>query len=73
MSEKVRYLGVLVDQNLRFHEHVQSVVTTVSRRMYIVKNCVYLNSKPLANIVVGYTRVSVDFLKYLVLACTSNY
>jgi len=31
LSEKVRYLGVLVDQNLRFHEHVQSVVTTVSR------------------------------------------
>jgi len=38
-----------VDQNLRSHEHVQSVVTTVSRRMYIVKNFVYLSSKPLAN------------------------
>jgi len=49
LSEKVRYFGVLVDQNLRFHEHVQSVVTTVPRRMYIVKNFVYLSSKPLAN------------------------
>jgi len=49
LSDKVRYLGVLVDQNLRFHEHVQSVVTTISRRMYIVKNFVYLSSKPLAN------------------------
>jgi len=48
-SEKVKHLGVLVDQNLRFHEHVQSVVTTISRRMYIVKNFVYLSSKHLAN------------------------
>jgi len=47
LSEKVRYLDVLVDQNLRFHEHVQSVVTTVSRRMYIVKDFAYLSSKPL--------------------------
>jgi len=27
--------------------HVQSVVTIVSKRMYIVKNFVYLSSKPL--------------------------
>jgi len=49
LFDKVRYFGVLVDHNLRFHEHVQSVVTTVSRRMYIVKNVVYFSSKPLAN------------------------
>jgi len=49
LSDKVKYISVLVNQNLRFHEHVQSVVTTVSRRMYIVKNLVYLSSKPLAN------------------------
>jgi len=37
LPKKVRYLDVLMDQNLRFHEHVQWLVTTVSRRMYIVK------------------------------------
>jgi len=40
---------VLVDKNLRFHEHVQSVVVTISRRMYNVKNFVYLSSKLLPN------------------------
>ena len=49
LSDKVRYLGVIVDKDLRFHEHVQSVVTTAARRMYIVKNFVYFSSKPLAN------------------------
>jgi len=46
LSDKV----VLVNQKLRFHEHVQSVVTTVSIRMYIVKNFVYFSSKLLVNI-----------------------
>jgi len=50
LFDKVQYFGVLVDHNLRFHEHVKLVVATVSRRMYIVKNVVYLSSKPLANI-----------------------
>jgi len=48
-SDKVRYLGVLVDQNLRCHEHVQSIVTRVLGRMYIVVNFMYLSCKPLAN------------------------
>jgi len=35
LSDKVRYLGGLGDQNLRFHKHVQSVVTTVlKKRVY---------------------------------------
>ena len=50
LSDKVKYLGVIVDQDLRFHEHVQSVVTTAARRMYIVKNFAYFSSKHLANI-----------------------
>ena len=35
---KVKYLGITVDDKLRFQEHVHSVLTTVSQRMYIVKN-----------------------------------
>ena len=50
LSDKVRYLGVIVDKDLRFHQHVQSVVTTAARRMYNAKNFVYFSSKPLANI-----------------------
>ena len=42
LSDKVKYLGVTVDQDLRFHEHVQSVVTTAARRMYNCEEfCVY--------------------------------
>ena len=37
LCDKVRYLGITVDDKLRFQEHVQSVLTTVSQRMYIVK------------------------------------
>ena len=47
---KVKYLGITVDDKLRYQEHVQSVLTTVSQRMYIVKNFVYLSSKPLSNL-----------------------
>ena len=49
LCDKVRYLGITVDDKLRYQEHVQSVLTTVSQRMYIVKNFVYLSSKPLSN------------------------
>jgi len=31
LSDKVRYRGVIVDQDLIFHEHVPSVVTMASR------------------------------------------
>ena len=36
LCDKVRYLGVTVDDKLRYQEHVQSVLTTVSQRMYII-------------------------------------
>ena len=44
ICDKVRYLGITVDDKLGFQEHVKSVLTTVSQRMYIVKNFVYLRS-----------------------------
>ena len=47
--DKVKYLCVTVDDKLRYHDHVQSIVTTASQRMYIVKNFVYYSSKPLSH------------------------
>ena len=41
LSDKVKYLGVIVDDKLRFQEHVQSALSTASQRMYIVKNFVF--------------------------------
>ena len=49
LTEKVKYLGVIVDDKLRFQEHVQSAVSTASKRMYIVKNFVFFSSKSLSN------------------------
>ena len=43
LCDKVRYLGIIVDDKLRYQEHVQSVLTTVSQRMYIVKKTLYLS------------------------------
>ena len=48
MCDKVNYLGVLVDHKLRFEEHVQSIVTKAEQRMHIVRNFVYLSTRPLA-------------------------
>ena len=49
LSDKVKYLGVVVDDKLRFQEHVQSALSTASQRMYIVKNFVFFSSKSLSN------------------------
>ena len=48
LSDQVKYLGVTVDDKLRFQDHVQSAITTASQRMYIVKNFVFFSSKSLS-------------------------
>ena len=48
MCDKVTYLGVMLDQKLRFEEHIQSVVSKAEQRMFIVRNFVHLNTIPLA-------------------------
>jgi len=60
---------VLVDQNLRFHKHVQPVVTTVSRRMYIVKNLVYLSSKPLVNMLFKSFMSRIAYCLLIIFTC----
>ena len=39
--DNVKYLGVLVDNKLRFEEHVQNTVTKASQRMNIVRAFLY--------------------------------
>ena len=48
-SDDVKYLGVRIDDKLRFEEHINSVATKASQRMYIVRNFVYLSSTTLAS------------------------
>ena len=48
MCDKVTYLGIMLDQKLRFEEHIQSVVSKSEQRMYIVRNFVHLSTIPLA-------------------------
>ena len=46
--ETSKYLGVEIDQKLRFEAHIQNVVRKANQRMYIIKNFLYLSTKPLA-------------------------
>ena len=46
--ESTKYLGVEIDQKLRFEAHIQNVVRKANQRMYIIKNFLYLSTKPLA-------------------------
>ena len=43
LCDNLGYLGITIDDKLRYQEHVQSVLTTVSQRMYIVKKTLYLS------------------------------
>ena len=47
--EKVKYLGVDIDNKLRFEDYVHKKTGKASQRMYVVKNFMYLSSKPLAS------------------------
>ena len=47
--EKVKYLGVDIDNKLRFEDYVHKITGKASQRMYVVKNFMYLSSKPLAS------------------------
>ena len=47
--EKVKYLGVDIDHELRFEDYVQRITGKASQRMYVVKNFLYLSYKPLAS------------------------
>jgi hypothetical protein len=48
LSDNVKYLRVQIDNKLRFEEHINSVATKASQRLYIVRNFVYLSSTTLA-------------------------
>ena len=37
LCDKVIYLGVIIDSNLRFEDHVNNVVTKANQRMFVVK------------------------------------
>ena len=60
--EKVKYLGVDIDQKLRFEDYVQRTTGKASQRMHIVKNFLYLGSKPLACML--FKSFVVSLLKY---------
>ena len=46
--DSVKYLGIDIDCKLRFEDYADKVISKASQRMYIVKNFLYLSSKPLA-------------------------
>ena len=48
-SDNVNYLGVQIHNKLRFEEHINSVATRASQKMYIFRNFVYLSSTTLAS------------------------
>ena len=47
--DNVKYLGVQIDNKLRFESHVNNVVTKASQRMFIIRTFLYQSTKPLAS------------------------
>ena len=45
VCDNVKYLGVFVDNKLRFEEYVQNTVTKASQRMHIVRTFLYKSTK----------------------------
>ena len=64
-SDKVKYLGVLVDDKLRFNDHVHGIVSTASQRMYVVRNFVFLSSKSLSNMLLLYRESPIAYPLFL--------
>ena len=48
LCSTTKYLGVLVDENLRFVDHMENITSTAKQRMYIVRLFYNLGSKQLA-------------------------
>ena len=46
--DNVKYLGVFVDNKLRFEEYVQNTVTKASQKMHIVRTFLYKSTKSLS-------------------------
>ena len=49
LCDNVKYLGVLIDNKLRFESHVDNLVTKASQRMHIVRTFCYTSTKLLSS------------------------
>ena len=49
MCDNVKYLGVLIDNKLRFESHIDNLVTKASQRMHIVKTFCHTSTKLLSS------------------------
>ena len=58
----MKYLGVDIDQELRFEDYVQRITGKASKRMYVVKKILYVSYKPLARML--FKSFVVSFLMY---------
>ena len=47
--DSAKYLGIVIDNKLRFDTHVNKVVTKASQRMHIIRTFLYQSTKPLAS------------------------
>ena len=46
--DNVKYLGVLIDNKLRFENHFNNVASKANQRMFVIKTFNYQSTKPLA-------------------------
>ena len=44
----VKYLGILVDNKLRFEEHIQNTLAKARQRMHVVRTFLYKSTKSLS-------------------------
>ena len=57
------YLGIDIDCKLRFEDYADKIISKASQRMYIVKNFLYLRSRPLVCMLID--RFVVSLLSFI--------
>ena len=59
ICHNVKYIGVIIDNNLRFESHVDNLVTKASQRMHIVRSVCYTSTKLLSSMLFKGSIISI--------------
>ena len=70
-AQTVKYLGILVDEDLKFKSHIDKVSTTISRNLGIISRAKYLLSKNLRLML--YNALILPYITYCLPVWGSNY
>jgi hypothetical protein len=61
-SQYVKNLGITVSSDLTYHKHIKDIVSTVAKKLFIVKSCFYSKDiSILKKIITAYIRPSLEY------------